>query len=71
MSNVPSFTLDINTCPCDVCGRRSPCAIRVVNGQPKSASCAVCDREAWEALGERARDEWLSGGSPRMYRPAR
>jgi len=67
MSESPSF--DITTCNCDVCGRRSVCALHIVKGRPVHASCAVCDRPAWEALGASVQETWLAGGTPRFGRP--
>jgi hypothetical protein len=70
MDNVPSIELEISTCACDSCAQRGPCALHIVGGRVKYASCSQCHREAWTALGDMARETYVAGGMPRLGRSA-
>jgi hypothetical protein len=62
--------VELSRFSCDSCGYDDgPTAVYHNRGVPVLAQCQRCDPRAWEAAGERARDQWMSGELPNGCSP--
>jgi hypothetical protein len=56
--------VELSSDTCDSCGCKGPTALYHHRGTPVLAQCRRCDPRAWEAAGEYAREQWMSGVTP-------